>query len=379
MFDGSRVVDGDGHLLEPADVFEGRVDPAHLEGAPQVLRGPDGRQGMAFGGNPPASNPLFGSGDAVTPGGLREEIRFRDWDDAQPGGFDPRQRLADMDVDGVDAVVLFPTLGLFHPLVPTPEAAVAVARALNDHAHEYCGADRTRLFATAILPLKDVEASVAELQRCAGLGFKAVVVRPNPDPVTGQRVDDPALEPVWAAAEEAGLPVCFHEGVNPLIPFAGMDRCPTMFDWHCVSHPFEQMLAMMCVIRAGVMERHPRLRFGFMESNCGWLPYWLERLDSNWRNLGWQTPEIRRPPSEYFARQCAITCEADEVAVPAVASLVGGDAIMWASDYPHYDSEFPGAVAEMFGRTDLDDDLRTRVMATNADRFFSLPVPATTG
>ena len=135
------------------------------------------------------------------------------------------------------------------------------------------------------------------------------------------------------------------------------------------------MLAMMTLVRAGVMERHPRLRFGFMESNCGWLPYWIERLDSNWRNLRWQVPEIKRPPSEYFQRQCAITCEADEEALGAVVELVGDDRVMWASDYPHYDSEFPGAVAEMFERSDLDEDVRARVMATNADEFFGLPVP----
>ena len=77
--------------------------------------------------------------------------------------------------------------------------------------------------------------------------------------------------------------VAIHEGVNPLIPFAGLDRCQNMFDWHVVSHPFEQMLAMVTLIRAGVMERHPTLRFGFMESNCGWLPYWLEQIDDRKR------------------------------------------------------------------------------------------------
>ena len=370
MYDGTRVVDSDGHLLERADVFDGRVDPRHLERAPRIVRTPDGRQAMSFLGNPPSSG-QFGSGDAVTPGGLREP-KLRDWDDAQPGGFDPHARIADMDGEGIDAAVLFPTLGLFSPLIPEPEAAIAVCRALNDNAAEYCRPYPERLYPVAILPLKDVNASVAELQRCAGLGFKAACLRPNPDPFTHITVDDPSLEPLWSAAEEAALPVTFHEGVNPLLPFAGLDRCHSMFDWHVVSHPFEQMLAVLNLVSSGVMERHPNLRFGFMESNCGWLPYWLERMDSNWRNLSWQVPEVKRPPSEYFARQCAITCEADEAAVPAVAALVGGDAIMWSSDYPHYDAEFPGVVKELFGRDDLTDGLRAAVAAANADRFFGL-------
>lgn len=376
MRDGVRIVDADGHLLEPADVFEGRVDPRHLERAPRILRDERGRQGMSFLGMPPFTDGPFGPGDAVRPGGLRQP-RHLSWDEGQPGGFDPHARIRDMDVEGIDAAILFPTLGLFLCLVPEAEAQVAIARCLNDHAWEYSRPYPDRLFPVGVLPLEDVDASVAEVQRVASLGFRAVVVRPNPDPTTGRRLDDPAYEPLWSAAEEAGLVVAVHEGVNPLVPFAGLDRCQTMFDWHVVSHPFEQMLAFLVLVRAGVMERHPRLRFGFMESNCGWLPYWLERMDSNWKNLSWQVPEIKRPPSEYFRRQCAITCEADEDAVGAVARLVGDDLIMWASDYPHYDSEFPGAVAEMFERDDLDPASRKRIMGGNADRFFALPVGAT--
>jgi len=372
MYQGHRVVDSDGHLLEPADVFDG-VDPRYLEQAPRILRDERGRQGFSFFGRPPFTNGPFGPGDAVTPQGLREP-KGLSWDQATPGGFDPHARIRDMDADGIDAAVLFPTLGLFLSMVPQAEASAAIARALNDHAAEYARPYPDRLFCVGVVPLKDVVGAVAELQRVAAMGFVGIVVRPNPDPTTQRRIDDSAYEPLWSAAEEAGMVVAIHEGVNPFIPFAGIDRCQTMYDWHCVSHPFEQMLAMLTLGRAGVFERHPNLRVGFMESNCGWLPYWLERLDSNWRQLPWQAPEIKRPPSEYFQRQCAITCEADEEAVGAVADLVGDDRIMWASDYPHYDSE-PGAAAEMFARDELSDERKTRIMATNADRFFRLHVP----
>jgi predicted TIM-barrel fold metal-dependent hydrolase len=376
VYDGVLVVDSDGHLVEHSTVYDGRIDPRHLEHAPRVLRMEDGRQGFSFFGMPPARGD-FGPGDAITPGGLQQP-RGLDWDEGQPGGFDPERRLADMDIEGIDAAVLFPTLGLFLSLVPEAEAAVAIARVLNDRALEYCGTDRARLFPVGVLPLKDVAAAVAELQRCAGAGFPAVVVRPNPDPHTQRRLDDPGHEPLWHAAAEAGLTLCVHEGVNPLLPFAGLDRCPTMFDWHCVSHPFEQMLAMLALMRAGVMERHPSLRFGFMEANCGWVPYWLERLDSNWHNLGSRAPEIRRPPSEYFQRQCAVTCEADEVATATVCEAVGDGHVMWASDYPHFDAEFPGAVKEMFERGDLSPERRARVMGANAVDFFRLPLRAAT-
>ena len=370
MRDGYRIIDADGHLAEPADVFDGRVDPALLERAPRVLRMPDGRQGMSFLGHPPAVG-AFGAGDAITPGGIQDPA-YRDWDDGAPGAFDPVARLAEMDAEGVDVSVLFPTLGLFAPLVPEADAETAYCGALNDFYAEYCATDPARLKGVAMLPLKDIAAAVREVERAAERGFVAVCMRPNPDPHTGHQVADPRLEPVWSVIEETGLAACFHEGVNPILPFAGLDRCTSMYDWHVVSHPFEQMLAMMTVIRAGVLERHPDLRVGFMESNCGWVPYWLARMDSNWRALSRMVPEIKRLPSEYFARQCFVTAEADEMTIPVVAEMVSPDCIVWASDYPHYDAEWPGAVAEMIGRPDLTDELRRGVLAANAARWFRL-------
>ncbi|MCU1457396.1 MAG: amidohydrolase [Actinomycetia bacterium] len=370
MYEGTRVVDADGHLLEPTDVFEGRIDPKHLEHAPVVRRRDDGYAGMSFDGGAPPQGGDFGSGDAVVPGGINDP-KMRSWDDGMPGGFDPHQRIADHDLEGIDAAVMFPTLGLFSSLVQGPEAQTAYCRALNDFYHEYCSAHPTRLFATALLPLADVDGAVAEVHRAAERGVVAMVARPNPDPFSKRQINDAAYEPIFAAAAEAGLPICFHEGVNPMIPFAGLDRCQNMFDWHCVSHPFEQMLALLGLVRAGVMERHPTLKFGFMESNCGWLPFWLDRLDSNWKQLSRMVPDCKMLPSEYFMRQCAIGAEADEHVIPAVIDLHPG-VVLWASDYPHYDAEFPGAVKEMFEREDLTDAQRAEAMAGNADHFFGL-------
>src|SRR4029079_8153105 len=209
MHAGLRIVDADGHYAEPADVFDGRLDPAHLERAPRVLRMDNGRQGMSFLGSQPAVG-LFGSGDAIVPGGIQNP-EFGDWDDGAPGAFDPVARLKDMDAEGVDAAVLFPTLGLFAPLVPDAESEREYCRALNDFYAEYCSADPARLYATAMLPLKDVDAAIAETQRAAERGFVAVCLRPNPDPHTKHAVADARYEPLWAAVAETGIAACFHE------------------------------------------------------------------------------------------------------------------------------------------------------------------------
>src|SRR3954469_5636394 len=206
MHAGLRIVDADGHYAEPADVFDGRLDAKHLERAPRVLRMDNGRQGMSFLGNPPAVG-LFGSGDAIVPGGIQNP-EFRDWDDGTPGAFDPLARLKDMDAEGVDAAVLFPTLGLFAPLVPDPESEREYCRALNDFYAEYCAADPARLHGVAMLPLKDVDGAIAETQRAAERGFVAVCLRPNPDQHTKHAVADGRYEPLWSAVEETGLAAC---------------------------------------------------------------------------------------------------------------------------------------------------------------------------
>src|SRR5581483_362936 len=205
--DGLMIIDADGHLAEPAAVFEGRIDERHLELAPRILRTDDGRQGLSFLGRPPAVG-MFGSGDAIVPGGIQHP-QYRDWDDGDPGAFDPRERLREMDAEGVDVSVLFPTLGLFAPLVPDPDAEAAYCMALNDFYAEFCSADPVRLRGVAMLPLKDVGAAVREVGRAAERGFVAVCLRPNPDPHTRQQVADARLEPVWHAIEEAGMAACF--------------------------------------------------------------------------------------------------------------------------------------------------------------------------
>jgi uncharacterized protein len=113
-----------------------------------------------------------------------------------------------------------------------------------------------------------------------------------------------------------------------------------------------------------------------MESNCGWQPYWLARMDSNWKALSRMVPEIRLLPSEYFARQCFITAEADEASIPVVAHMVHPGCMVWSSDYPHYDAEWPGAVEEMLERGDLSPDLKRAVLGGNAARWFRLHATA---
>jgi predicted TIM-barrel fold metal-dependent hydrolase len=361
------VVDADGHVLEPREAWRS-LPERHR---PMIRRDDQGYEHVVVGDTEVLAAPL---GTLATPGRRFVDPRtFLSIDEALAGGSDPHARLADMDAEGIDQAMLYPSVGLYFWALADPEAAVALARAYDDWLASYCEAAPTRLFGAAMLPLQDPERAAAELRRAVGeLGFKAGFARPNP--CMGRTISHPAYEPVWTAAEELGVPIAIHEGSSVTIPTLGDDRPFNPLVLHAVSHAFEAMRAFAELVAFGVLQRHPRLRLVFLESSGGWAPFWLERLDEQAEAFGDFCPEMRLRPSEYFARQCAISFEVDERTLPVLAPFVGEDRIVWGSDYPHHDATFPGAVLAL-RRTLAGADLAfaRRVLGDNARAIYGLP------
>ena len=131
-------------------------------------------------------------------------------------------------------------------------------------------------------------------------------------------------------------------------------------------------MAMLALICGGVLERHPRLRVAFLESGCGWIAWWLERLHEHLEHWGHASQPLPRSPEEYFQRQCFISSEPDERTLPGILSLLGDEQVLFATDYPHPDGIFPGVVAAMADRTDLPAASKSRVLRDNAARCFGL-------
>ena len=165
-----------------------------------------------------------------------------------------------------------------------------------------------------------------------------------------------------------------HEGFQPAVPPLGWDRRPSNFlVMHAVSHTFEQMFACAQLIAEGVLERHPGLRVVFLEAGGGWVPYWLARLDHQVDSYAGYAPRMRLTPSEYFARQCWVSFEIDEVTLPALVPFVGADRIVWGSDYPHADSTFPGALDELRATVaPLPEAQQQLILSANAAALYRL-------
>lgn len=248
-------------------------------------------------------------------------------------------QLESMNASGVEAAMLLPTFAPF--LIYDDEAPAARSRAYADAYNrwlsEVCKRAPTRLFGAALLSRHEPELLVADVERWADAGLSAVVMRPNP--VGGRTVSDPSLNRFWSACAHHQVTVLLHEGTHTRVVTAGADRFRSHFGQHACSHPIEMMMALLSLIEGGVLHAHPSLRVGLLEAGCGWLPYWLWRLDHvEYAQLrGEVRGRVEMPPSEYFARQCWIAFEPNEALLPAVMKEIGPARFVFGSDFPHLD------------------------------------------
>jgi predicted TIM-barrel fold metal-dependent hydrolase len=315
-----------------------------------------------------------------------------------PGGYDPDARVADMDRDGIDAAVVYPSMALFFGPVDPIEALRNVEfvadcqRAYNDWVAEFCRAHPKRLFAMAAVPLQDVDLAVAEAERAVGrLGLRGVFVRPSPY-IDELPFNHSVYDRFWAACQDLDIPVAFHPGVHVDTPGAcrkfglilddpNITATNSAVDelhggsglGQAVGNTVDMIVTMGRLLMGGVCERFPRLRLLFLEAGGGWIPTQLERMDEQVKAFPLERRWLNMLPSEYFRRQCWAGFEAEEWNLAACAEFLGPDRVLWASDYPH--PEFhPEVVKEMKRRiSTLPEADQRRIAGQNAIDAYNLP------
>jgi uncharacterized protein len=279
-----------------------------------------------------------------------------------------------MDASGIDAAVLMPTLASYLVFNDDLDAEVSrqYARAYNRWLADFCATAPARLFGAALISRHDPDAMIADLESATRLGFRAVVVRPNP--VKGRGLNAPEHRRFWAACEHHAISALLHEGCHARVATAGADRFESHFGQHACSHPIEAMMGLLALIEGGVMEAHPRLRVGLLESGCGWLPYWLWRLDEvEHARLGGEIrSRVRLPPSQYFRRQCWISMEPSEALLGPVVSNIGPSRVVFGTDFPHPDHETSILDEVLSLRELLGDEALRGILWDNARRLMGL-------
>lgn len=370
-----NLVDADAHVVEPPDLWSTWLPAGFRDhpDTPKLVRDVEGGDAWQFGaGAPPAPLGIY-----TAAGKEPQDIKWTGarYDSVRPGMFRGADRLADMDADGVDVAVLFGSarpMGLF---LRSKERDFHLAgfRAFNNFVcQDFAAADRARLVPLAYIPGLGVEEAVAELRRAHAQGARGAALMCWP---SGGDKCSPADDPFWAACQELDVPVIVHVrliSVNSAAPpptgKQGGDL-PGLSTTGLLDMP----LVIAQMIFAGVFERFPRLRAGFIEAGAGWVPYLLQQMDDRFhRNRYWTGCDLSLLPSEYFRRNCKVSFMYDPYAVQN-RQACGVETLMWSSDYPHHGTDWPHS------RTVIDETFlgvpaadRQRILAQNCADLFRL-------
>jgi len=365
---GFRVLDSDLHVIEPKDLYQRYLDPQYRRRAPHPLD-----RELAYVSHWEVDGYRFprpigaGRPDAEA----RARVHLKEYAAA---GFDSASQRKAMAVEGIDVAVHFRTLPVVCVDAFEPEFAVALCRAWNDWAADFCRPAPDRMKAAALLTLHDAELAAAELRRAVTQhGFVAAQMMPNP--VNGRNLHDPSMDPLWAEAERLNVPICFHPAPNNYSDTHFVNRfltAPSATITGGLNNPVELMAAVASMTAGGVLERFPRLRVAFLEGNCSWLPWLLWRLDEFWQMAkSGETAKLQGLPSEYYLRQCFISVDADEDQVGWVIEKLGDDTLVFSTDYPHSDSHFPEAT-DLFLKLPLSEDSKRKILWDNCARLYAM-------
>lgn len=370
--DDVQVVSVDDHVIEHPTVWSDRLPARFQEAGPKIVELDGGMQAWQFEGR---IMPTIGlnavAGKDPKDFGL-DPVRF---DDMRAGCYDVRARVEDMDTDGVHVQMCFPSFpgfaGSTFLAAEDKELATACVAAWNDFIlDEWCGAAPDRFIPMVMVPFWDVEASVAEVERTAAKGARAITFSEAPHRLELPSFHTDHWDPFLAAAAAAGMPLCMHFGTGgapATAPDANFAVAIALFGMN-------SQFTTVDLLLSPVFHKHPNLKVALSEGGIGWMPYVLERVDYTWERHRWYTGvDTSVRPSDLF-RDHIFGCFIADSAGIEVRHLIGVDNIMFEGDYPHSDSNFPASREKLAGALQgVPDDDATKIAEGNARRLFDFP------
>ncbi|HKA34528.1 MAG TPA: amidohydrolase family protein [Candidatus Binatia bacterium] len=288
-----------------------------------------------------------------------------------PGGSDDdvEARIRDMDEEGVDVQLMMPSPP---PATDDIEIETAFIRANHRFTDDFCSKYPMRLKSLIVVTNRAIERSVEDIRRWGSARW-AVGIQAHL--TVGFPLDHPDLEPIWAAANEAGLCVAHHSFTFGYPGYRDLWDNP--FIGRTASHPWAAMRAMSAFFGAGIMDRHPNLRFCVLESGFGWLPFWAARMDDQAEYLSYAVPEnLARRPGEYMTSGrffASLVIHEGEKMAKMVSDFLGDNIIMYSSDYPHAESRFPESADRVLAWKSLGDGVMRKMLWDNAVACFGEP------
>ena len=370
---GYKVVSSDSHIVEPEDLWTTRMDAKYKDRAPRVVRLEDGDWWYCD------NQKVTGLGVGAQAG-----VRFEDpekltlhhrYEEVIRGGYIPEEHVKDMDLDGIDVGVLYSSIAfLMYTVVQNTEILNAVFSSYNDWVAEFFKSYPNRLKGICMLNLDDVQVGVKELERCAKLGFSGAMIPSYPP--EGRGYNQPEYEPLWATAQDLGMPLSLHVVTNrpgPGQEFSDIEKTSASFS--CNRDHWVKM-SLGHIIYNGVFERYPKLRVGSVEFELGWAAHFIEQLDYTYTQRSqrphWHRYEENMLPSDYFHRNVFLGFQEDSTGV-RLRDIIGVDNIMWGSDYPHTESTFPYS-RQVLERVlaDCTEEEKAKISGGNAAKLYGI-------
>lgn len=360
------MVSADGHVQEPRDFLLARMDQQYSERLPGII--------------------LDGKGDQFQKTeGFRQPLKlqktvFEGEDQLRnQSGRTPEERVADLAADGVDAEVLFPNKGLTIWATTDTDFSTAMCRAYNDWAWETFADFNDRLAPMACVAPADVDTAIAEIERCADLGFRGLSLPCKPVWGAPDHADLnynlKEFDPLWSVITEVDLPITFHVSTGR-DPRASRSRGGAVINYavHSLAPTMEPLIN---ICASGVAQQFPTLRFGSIEAGIGWVAWALQAMDEAYlKHHMWVRPKLELLPSEYFKRQGFASFQEDQAGLDLARDHGLVDNFLWANDYPHHEGSWPHsaeAIERMMGH--LDDAERAKILGLNSAELFGFPVP----
>ncbi|MHB1712415.1 MAG: amidohydrolase family protein [Acidimicrobiales bacterium] len=365
------LVSVDDHIVEPPDMFEGRLPAKYQELAPRLIRKSDGTDVWRYDGN---EIPNIGLNAVVGRPPEEYGIEPTSLDDMRPGCFDIHERVRDMNANGVLGSMCFPSFpqfcGQLFARTDDKDLALAMVQAYNDwHIEGWCGAAPGRFIPLALPVLWDAGLAAAEVRRVARKGCHAVTFSENPEKLGWPSLHSTSWDPFWQACADEGTVVCMHIGSSSQLVITSVEA---PIDVLISLQPMNVVQAAADLLWSPVLRKFPDLHVALSEGGIGWIPYLLERVDYVYdHHRAWTGQDFGGLlPSQVF-KERIITCFIDDAFGVDNRRYLNIDNITWECDYPHSDSTWPHA-PEMAMKYlgGVPDDEVDKITHLNAMRHF---------
>jgi uncharacterized protein len=381
MKDGYRIIDTDTHVGPTADVlYEYGSDSLRArrgEMAPYEFQGRDGTSlsispfpyRRSMGERPEAAEAESGGTPSLKG---KTGSNFRGQPEPGVSVRNADGRLRDMDVEGRDVDVIIPGTFATAASALEPELGTELHSAYNRYIVDYCSADPARLKATILAPAWDPAWSAQEIRRLAAERCVAAVTVVLPE---GTPLDHPDLHPIWQAMDDHDLPILHHSFFYEPPYFPGYrDVWGHIAVARAAAHPWGAQRLLAYALLSGLFDQFPNLRIGFAECSAGWLPAWLVRLQGQADYLHPSLPVRKQTPVEYCQNGrvfCGIDLYEGAAIARSIIEVIGDDAIMFQSDYPHDQCYFPESTTEVLS-WEIPGESKRKLMAENAERYLRM-------